>query len=293
MKKFLYLFLLGLLVISYQSCTEDPIDNTPVAPTVGFVATSGYITADAIVDGGSEVKTKISATKGNSNLKALYVYSKKATDATATLVDVSILKINGAPANANPTLILVPGDQSAFTYDVAFTTPATAEEVTYTFEVTDNNNEKSSVKFVITTKDVRLKLITAAKLYNKQGPAGKGGLDLHTGTSTGSTDATAELIDLGNNADLTYKGGFTARTTETVIKATVETWDALNSEAAIEAAFNAGNNVGVNITAIKGNVYVIKSGIFYFAIKINSITDDPSTTTFANDFIDMDIKQKN
>ncbi|NOT38279.1 MAG: hypothetical protein HOP11_12980 [Saprospiraceae bacterium] len=292
MKNLMYLLLVGLFIVSINSCTEDPIDTTKVPPTIGFVPTSGYITANETVDGGSTIKTKINATKGNSNLKLFTVTSKRASETAEKLVDFSTLKINGALANSNPTLILNQAQLSSFTYDIEFPTPVENDTITYYFEVEDENGEKDAASFVITTKDVRIKLISAAKLYNKQGPAGKGGLDLHTGASTGSMDATAELVDEGNNANLSYKGAFSPRSTETVIRTTTQTWDNLNNELSIETAFNDGTAATLPVVAINNKVYVIKSGIFYFAIKINSIQDNPSTTMFGDDYIEMDIKQK-
>lgn len=289
MKKLFYYLIPAIMIFAIQSCSEDPTDD--IEPTLVFVTGANYITADATITTGSIITTKVKALKGSNNLTEFKSVQRRAGETTDTKVDISNYKINGT-IDQNPKLILASNELSGFEYEISFPASTIDEEITYTFILTDDKNQTASVSVKITTQAI--KTINAAKLFNKQGPVGKGGIDLHTGTSTGSMDASAELVDLGNNNDakITYKNQFQARTNETIVKATSETWESLNSDANIQAAFNSGNNIGTVITAVKGNIYVIQSGIFYFAIKITDIVDDPSTVTFANDYIQMDIKQK-
>ncbi len=289
MKKLFYYLLPAILIFAIQSCTEDPIDD--IEPTLEFEAGANYISANAIVDGGSRIKTKLKGLKGSSDLKTFSVFQKKSTETSNSLIDLSVLEINGQIASANPKLILDAAEKSSFSYEVSFPIPANQDTVVYTFELVDENGEKANKTFTIYTKDVRVTTLTAKRLYNAAGPLGRGGIDLHTGISTGSipsdpTTASAEIIDLGT---ATWKMQFSPRdASETTIKFVTESFDDLSSKSLIEDAFTGGNFIGTIISPKKNDVYVIKSGIFYFAIKI---TDIVATSNDNNDYFEMEIKQ--
>ncbi|MEO6191154.1 MAG: hypothetical protein ABIO44_13140 [Saprospiraceae bacterium] len=291
MKKFYYLLLTSLVLIGINSCGTDPVD---VPPTIVFVPGGSFITADASgISGGSTITTRIKATKGSSDLNILRILWRRNGQTEDSTVDATNLKINGLTANSNPLLILASSDLAGFTYTVSFPASSAADTITYYFQVEDKNKEKATVSFKIYTDENRISILLDKKLYNKDGPAGFGGIDLQTGNSTGSTDLSAELKDEGNGP-LEWMMQFSARNpVETTIRLVLAgtNFTDLNSKTDIVDAYDNGNMTTTASPSI-GSTYIVKSGIFYFAINIKDLYVQMGTGTGKNgDYFLMDIKQ--
>lgn len=287
-----FLVIAGVSFIQIITSCNTDISNE-IGPSIGFENESGYITNDVTLDEGSEIKVRIKAFKGSSELKEFAIYQKSSNQIQESLVRPELLIVDNKPSIGNPSFVNDLNDKTSFVKNIYFSSSKYADTIIYTFEVTDINRINSRIQFLVITKDVITDLIAGAKLFNREGSPGRGGIDLQTGTSTGSltsdsTSATAELFDLGNNITTgTYAARFAPANPETSIKATLDTWDSFITSKNIEEAYNTGNNVGTVITAIPNSIYTIKNGKLYFAIKINKIVDTPNSN---DDYIEMDIK---
>jgi hypothetical protein len=118
----------------FTSCSDTSTVDQP--PTIGFVAGSGFISADATVDVNSTFSVKIFAEENvdsKENLKSLKitrVFELNSWDTTFTFNEASY----------------------SATYN--FQAQATAGQESIKFEVTDNAGEKASAQLLITTQEL-------------------------------------------------------------------------------------------------------------------------------------------
>ena len=301
MKKLLYFLSFISLSLFTNSCTDDPVD--PVvgdnAPVLIFTLNpgTGFIDGDKTVEAGSTIKLKLDGTDSDKDLTSLHIESKNGSD-TATHVPSSVILINGAPANGNP--ISIPSaDGENLRYSIEFPTADVADTITYTFSLEDSKGYTDFVSFTIITTGTKAFELTGKKLSNASGPAGMGGIDLHTGNEVGSSDPTAELVDLGvinPVSDGTWKQHFKAATVETIIRKPLAGFDysAVFNADAIKSAYDAGTNISnPNIVGNKDDVYLIKSGIFYWAVKITKVVVTPPLGMGGDnlDYFELSIKR--
>lgn len=163
------------------------VNVTP--PTVTYMG-SGMIMADF----GTLVSVPIMATAGSSPLEQIAVF------VDGDFVDATALYY-GDPTNqfgSNPGLL--PASDTLSLDRNIFIRANQIGERTYTIAITDQLGETSSVDVKITT-GTEVQMIEGA-LLNSAGPSGTGGLDLDTGTSTGSNDGDADIKDEGIDTDL-------------------------------------------------------------------------------------------
>jgi hypothetical protein len=135
MKKFFVLA--GIVFFSTSmlltSCTTE--EETDQPPTIGFVAGSGFISADASVDVNSTFSVKVfaeeNATSGENlkSLKVTRVFELNSWDTTFTF------------------------NEATFSATYNFQAQASAGEESIKFEVTDNAGEKASAQLIITTQE--------------------------------------------------------------------------------------------------------------------------------------------
>lgn len=190
MKKFLWLFssvLLLSLAIFSAGCGDD--STTDDLPPV--VSVQSGPTPESLLKG-DRVSVTVSATKGTKALKSVTIY-EGSTIINATDYD---LNFDGAAFN-NPAVLINPSD--SYTWDIDFKVNADAGDVTYTVKVEDEGGLSDEASFTVTVEAPLTATIEGVdiNLWNQAGPAGKGAIDLDNGNSTGTSDLTAELRDMG------------------------------------------------------------------------------------------------
>ncbi len=189
MKKLLWIFAGALLFSNLflsSGCTDDTDDPTgTLAPIVSI--TEGPTPA-ALVGSGA-VTVKVEAIKGTKAMKTLTVFQG------STKVAVEDLTINGSPASANPTLLVSPTDQ--MNWEIKINVSGNPGTVSYSVAVADEGGKSDEVSFDVVLETPIDKTITGAtiQLWNQAGPAGRGGIDLDDGSSTGT-----KLSNSGNPA---------------------------------------------------------------------------------------------
>lgn len=180
MKKLLWIFagtlLFSNLFIS-TGCGDDTTD--PVNELAPIITITDGPTPDALVGSGN-VTVTVEAIKGTKALKSLTVYQG------TTKVAIDDLTIDGSAAAANPVLLVNPSDQME--WDIVIKVGDTPGTVSYTIEVADEGGKTDEVSFDVKVETPIDATITGAtiQLWNQGGPAGRGGIDLEDGSSTGT-----------------------------------------------------------------------------------------------------------
>jgi hypothetical protein len=275
MKNLFYILAVGILLVTFNACTGDDNNVGDSGPSIDFTTNpgAGFLTGDATLTGGVPINIKITGTKGDSPLKVLHINSKNGSGSEQH-VDFTTMKVNGTAASSNPILILNASDKSGFTYTIEFPSESNSDTILYTVELEDEAGKTDDISFTITTNDIRITTLTNKKLTNSASPAGQGGIDLHTGNETGSTDPTAELAAGGNLLpSLDWSQQFSPASSETTIRkpGVGFSFDALTTKPNIQSEYNLGTDVNSPVTGKKDDVYLIKSGNFYWAVKITNI----------------------
>lgn len=254
MKKFLWILssamLLSLAIFS-TGCGDETGGGDPTGPTVTKLTDP---TPDAVVEGaGTLVTFSISAEKGSSALKAVTVYEG------SSKVAIDDLEFDGTAASANPTLLVSPSD--VMTWEIGVKVRGTAGTSTLKVVVEDADGLTGEVEYDVTVEAPIEQTLTGV-LFNQAGPAGTGGLDLDNGVGTGSSNADAELRDMGidslaGSGDNWRRriGGINGVTIHYAGNGTVEFGDVASKDA-IQALYDGSPELEAASTYTGGNIQV-------------------------------------
>ena len=315
MQKFLLnLAGLGLLtaLLFLSSCTEDdPIVTNPLGPEIQFLADTDILSADADVIIGESFTVKIKLDKGDNPLNSVEIQedgSKLATDR---------FTINGGAITTNNAFAITGADQDGVTYSITINPGAHAVDdfTIYKFIVTDTKPATASVDIAITTTALPgtpLSMSISGVLFNQAGPAGTGGLDLDAGTGVGSSDATAEIRDLGIDCALPNATNWRARigtlNGANMLKVDASqlenfTFDNVDKIEPIIDAYNTGVALAdgesqsctgsptavtdVSDAVVAGDMFVILANDTYYLIRIDNVN---ATTDNNDDNYELSIK---
>jgi hypothetical protein len=290
MKKVLWIFTSALLLSNLfvsTGCgddTTDPINN--LAPIV--VITDGP-SAETVVGQDAIVTVKVEATKGTGALKTLTVLE------SGTKISLDRITIDGAAAAANPLLLVNPTDE--MTWTIGIDVHDAFDKRTYTVRVEDDNGLNDEITFDVTVQEANTEI--NGVLLNQMGPAGTGGIDLETGTGTGTSahagDPTneylkADLRDMGIRPGATTGdnwakrvGGINGSEVRYLDNPTELSFDNVKSKQGVIDAFNAGAvlteeistfpGVKVSKVVVKGDVFMVKSGEKYFLVRVDDVIE--------------------
>ncbi len=207
------------------------------------------------VNPATSFKTTITAVKGTGDLISVTVLED------GVPVDVSrITSIDNGTGSvtidANP--VTVPTENaSGFMWDIFVRAADTEKTSIYTFIVTDSNDSTATVTQEIITEIPGTELTsiqTMLQLFNQGGPPGTGGINLKTGQSVGSGDASAHLRDAGIDLAKPAASNWKQQIGPGMATATLKTlslnnqpegfsYDGVDTKEAIQAAFDAETNV--------------------------------------------------
>lgn len=280
-----FLFIVSVTSVMLSSCGEDIIE-TPVPPTVKFEDVLGYITTDSDVTKGGSFSVSISGIKGSSPMKTILI------EEDGTRIDIASNRITFVSfGGANPAL-LTEGNSNSFDFRVTIKAHETYEVKTYSFKVTDESGNSTTISLKI--KVIGLEGI----LLNQSGPVGQGGLDLDTGTGTGSADPSAEIRDEGvvnvvndgtwkqqisgvNGSEIKYIKKGQNGISESFSFDNIKSKDEITSLWTNGIAFNQKSTDGMRDVSAKvelGDVFIVKNGEKYFLITVKDIKITPETT---------------
>ena len=280
------LVLIGAFVISCE--TEPP--PVPTGPTIELVNEGGFVVDTASVEAGGTFSIKVTAAAGDSLISTLSVKENGTAIAKERLV------FDGFDAGSNPTPI---STGAGFTWEIDIVAHSDIDVTsTYTVEITDGANLTDDVSVDITTFDPGTPVAVSemVMLLNQGGPAGTGGLDLHTGTGTGTqaSDTTADIRDMGIDeinfppeTNWLQKIGTINGSMLAVPDANFD-FDAITKKEEIVPAFEAGTQITESEKVEVGDAFLVLSQGTYFAIKVTKIE---VVTTDNSDFYEFTVKQ--
>jgi hypothetical protein len=307
MKKILWIFSCTLLLsVAFFStgCGDDPVVVDDLAPIVSI--TDGPTPAAVVAGAGSIATVTVEATKGTKALKAVTVYEG------STKVSLDDLEIDGVAASANPVLITSPTD--VMTWEIGVHVHASAGTATYRVVVEDEGGLSDEASFDVTVETALTQSLTGV-LFNSAGPAGTGGLDLDSGDGTGSSNAAAEIRDMGIDSMSTNEatewrqriGGINGSEVRFVGTNGVDSdFDAIASKEAVVGAFDGGldfvaastiadgnidvwGNFKVSKTLEVGDIFAVLNGGTYYLVLVEDVVVEPATNN-NNDHYTMAIK---
>ena len=275
------------------------VDITTSSGPLTLSMTSGtcFVT-DATIDINSWFCVELIASKGAFSLATLSVMENG-----APITDLTRISLQTAAAGnvaANPINIDV-ADQDGFTWKV-YVKASNAGTNSYSYVLADVGSNTEMVGLSMTTGNAITTL--TGVLLNQAGPAGTGGLDLNTGTGTGSADVAAEIrdegIDIGQPNNLNWVQQISAVNGAVMRYADPAAenfdFDNITVDSEISAAFNSesiaftatgfdSGNPASNTVQI-GDVFLVRAADGTdFAIKVTniSVTDNDNSDSYTFD----------
>jgi len=202
--------------------------------------------------------------------------------------------------DANP-YALPAADQAGFSMRTIFVrAPNAAGTFSYDVRLTASDGETATSSIDVTTGTVGTPISTTLQgvLLNSAGPAGTGGLNLDTGTGTGSEDPAAEIRDLGIDISLpgsdwlrTIAGvnNFEVRTVTPGANGLPETFSfaSTTTKEAIIGAFNSSslNNEITNV----GDLYAVSDGTSFYLLETIEINETATPGDNTDNYV-FDVK---
>lgn len=296
MKNLKVLFFVASLALFaiLTGCKEDP-PPAPVGPTLSLSTDAGFVSDTATVEIDAIFKIKLTAVTGDSNLNRITIKENG-----TVITDFDRITLDGFTAGSNPSPI-GQGAEEGFTWEITIKAPSDPDLTnTYTFEVLDNAGLSDEVSVDITTFDpgTPVSEMTMVLLLNQGGPAGTGGLDLHTGTSTGSKDSTADIRDNGIDLAKPLAENWIQKISpvDTAINNTVVLavpdasfdYNSITTKEEIMEAFNVATPITVSDVVQNGDQFLVFSDGTYFAI---IVTDVIITEMNNADYYEFSVKQ--
>ncbi|RMG73965.1 MAG: hypothetical protein D6722_03015 [Bacteroidetes bacterium] len=290
--------LVALFSAILTSCTPDPEPPVdPIGPAISLEFGGVIDTATVPIDSSFVVRVKADA--GDGAITRIEVQENG-----ALLSDLDRIFFDGDPAGGNPSPIPA-ADSAGFTWDITIVASSTPDETnTYTIRIVDSNGKSDDVSVEITTVDptTPVEIKTAYLLLNAGGPAGTGGLDLHSGDGTGSFTDSTDLRDMGIDINQPLASNWIQKistdglTTGAVLKVPAAglDYDAVTTQEQVIAAYEAGTTVvGASDKVEIGDLFLVYSEdpgseFSYFLLKVVDIN---ITTNNNQDYYEFEVKQ--
>ena len=269
MKKILFFLSLGLL--TFVACNPDDNNTTTDGPVIDFVSGSGFISGNATIKRDTVFSIKIDATKGTKQLKTISIL-----EGGVAITDFNRVQINAVNISANPTLLFNTEKDGLDDWIISIKSSSNVETVEYTVEVEDEAGLTDEINFSITTFGTVVIESSALQVNNLDGPD-KSGVDLSNFKVVVSSDATANIKDLGNAINSTnwlHRIGGTNGAKLRNFPASV-TYLSLKFSDDIKAAYNAGTDAANNdVLCDPTTEFLVNVGnTEYYAIKVASVIE--------------------
>lgn len=288
-------FFVVATIFSSVGCGEDGTGGTgtDIAPLVQLL--DGPNPGSTITELSGVITIKVDATKGTSALKTVTISEG------GTKVDLSRIEYVGVSGSANP-LLLSGADKDGFTYEIKITAQDTYDKRTYSVKVEDEVGLSDEVSFDVTIVEPIEKSLTGV-LWNQGGPAGRGGIDLEDGSSTGTKMSStgdpavdtsylrAEMRDMGIDS-LAGSGDNWRRRIAAINGNEVRflgnslpdfNFDNITTKEAIQTAFDAAapftetlpnwGSFTVSHQVAEGDIFVVKNSERYYLIMVDVIVE--------------------
>lgn len=258
------------------------IDAQSAAPTISI-----FGSADVEIENPTIWKMQVDATKGGADLATLAVYEDD------VLVDAGRLYYGdlNTTFTENP-LTLPEGDVAGFMKDIYVKTHNTVETKKYTLKLVDKAEAEGTASVNITIKPAATALTnewTNVKLYNNSGP-NFGAIDLETGSNVSSSDASADIVDLGLSDSNWAKQIKPTSGTDLRALGSGETltYASIDSKEKLTAAFDAGTSLTETGTLVVGSTYTAKVNNKLYVFTVASVNE---TSNDNKDYFEINIKE--
>ena len=281
--------LIGAII---TGCEEEP--PAPASgPTIAVNSGSGNVVDAADVPINTEFIVSIITVAGDADITEIEVQEN------GTAIAASRVSLDGSAAGGNPSPIGA-NFASGFNWDIGIVTSDVVDATnTYTIKITDANGLSDELSVSITQINA-LTETTMVLLKNQGGPTGTGGLDLNTGSSTGTDPnddpnaVDADIRDLGIDINLPLDQNWrqkigTINGSEIAVPDASFDFDAVASTAQLEAAFELGTKITETAEKVAvDDVYLVKSDGVFFAIKVTAVNVTPADN---DDNYELSVKQ--
>ncbi len=267
------------------------INTIPVVTTdfeLTLRADSGCVSDDVVdVPASSAIKVCPMATRGAAGaLSSISVYENDVLISDLTRLRFGTNATIEDDFTANPQAL---GTENAAALDtVLYINVQNSGTSTYRIVVEDETGatveQSFDVSILVVPTGTPIDFSSTGTLYNSDGPTGTGGLDLDTGNGTGSSDASAEIRDLGGVAVWKMEiapitaNGVNLRSTSSVDFASIQ------YKEDIVDIYNTGVGITESVVAV-GNVYAVeRSGVYYLieVVAVNDVAADNSDNIVFN-----------
>lgn len=261
------------------------IDATP-ATTFDFVlrTDAGCVSSDLTdVVAGTLLKVCPVGTRGPSApLSKISVFEDG-----SSITDLNRLRFGTVNDNFTTNPYDLPSEFESVLDTVIYIQAHNSGTKTYTIVLEDAAGNALSQTFDITIEVTGTPVTSlSGALYNSGGPTGTGGIDLDTGNGTGSSDASAELRDLGTAASWAMQFAPISGNNANLRSVSVD-YNAVSFVEEIVTAYDGGTTIS-SATASVGDVYAIERDGAYYLIKVTGVNEDTSGN---DDNITFDIKK--
>lgn len=295
-----FLTLIAACVLTFTTGCGDDEPVKDIAPLL--LLADGPNPGSTISELGGAITIKVDASKGTSPMNTLTISEN------GVKVALNRLTFVGQSGGANPFL-LTGANKDAFVWETLILAhDDTYGSRTYTVTVADEKGLTGEVSFDITIIEPIEKSLTGI-LWNQAGPAGRGGIDLDDGSSTGTKLSSsgdpaidtsylrAELRDMGidslagsgdnwrrrigaiNGSDARFLGNnlpdfnFDNVDTKEAVTTAFDTAAPFTETLLEWGAFKVSHKLAI------GDIFVVKSGDRYYLVRVDDIVE---TTTIGN-----------
>ena len=231
-----------------------------------------------IIESNDLLQVPLNATLGSDSLHTIAVYENGLLAASNRLT-------LGAMTVWSENPYSLPSEfKGGFTETLLMSLPDTSGNYNYLIIVSDSSGLADSVAF---SAELDLgtpvdSIKTNLSLLNSAGPSGTGGVNLITGESTGSNDASAHLADEGIDSDEPAATNWlqmisAGPATATLKLATGADYDGTGTKEEIEAIFNGATAITTSDKLLGGEVFVLQTtGGAFVLVRIDSVNISPA-----------------
>jgi len=235
----------------------------------------------------SFIEITLVGTKGSAQLSTISVLE----DGTL-ITDTDRLACNelSNKFTANPNN-LDEGDKDGFNKSFFINSGNQIATKVYTITITDENGKEASVEYTITVEPIETPFTTTfenVRIYNNSGPLG-GAIDLDAGVNVSSSDASADILDLGLDGNSNWQKAISplGSTDLRSLDGSV-TYDGTTSREALIAAFDNGTSLSETGELAEGSTYAAKINDDYYIMTVATIVE---TSGDNEDYMEFNIKQ--
>lgn len=239
------------------------------------------------LDPGSLFNVNLSAEQGSGTIAFIGL----AVDGVTS--DIADLAFAGVDFTSNPHALegdLVNGFSMT---PLTFRAPTMDGSYLYTITLWDQFNQESTTEFTVNVVTATPLDMLMGVLFNAEGPAGTGGLDLDNGMSIGSSDVEAEIRDQGFDALGEWAQLIAPVNGSRLFQLTAGedgvsesfTFASIDSKETLAGLNGSGFEVAISGTVIPGNVFLVErdGAVFAFeVIEVNVIQADNSDNYVVN-----------